>query len=96
MCFAGGMNDLDGPGRVILMASAEKGYAYEGDEWENGEFTYYLKNGMGGEAKVYDYGMDAVSLGGPVTVEEAFDYTKANCVYGKPEIIDNFPYDLWP
>jgi len=97
-CFAGGMDVLEEPGRVILMASGERGYAYEGDEWYNGEFTYYLIEGIqDGQAGVYDYDRDGV-LAEPaqVTAEEAFDYARAHCDADKPVIADSFPGDLLP
>jgi hypothetical protein len=95
-CNAGGMDDLQEPGRVILMASTERGYAYEGPEWGNGEFTYYLAEGITtGAANVHDYGLGTgVFL--QVTAEEAFDYAKANCVDDHPVFDDSFPDDLLP
>jgi hypothetical protein len=103
MCMAGGMDDLEQPGRVVLMASGERGYAWEGEEWAygdydgNGEFTYYLARGIwNGEASAYNYFGDGLSWIQPVTVEEAFDFAKANCREDKPVIADDFPYDLLP
>ncbi len=96
-CMAGGMNDLQGPGRVILMASPEKGYAYEGDEWGHGEFTYYLLEGIStGAARTYNYGISTLSGPASTTVEEAYDYAKANCIDDRPVINDSFPNDLLP
>lgn len=91
--------DLEAPGRVIAMASTERGTAYEGSLWENGEFSYYfVDEGMlQGKANTHDYDTDEI-LGEPnqVTVEEAFDYAKANCDYDKPTIGDSFENDLLP
>ncbi|OHB62421.1 MAG: hypothetical protein A2Y76_06730 [Planctomycetes bacterium RBG_13_60_9] len=102
-CMAGGMDDLEGPGRVILMASPERGYAWEGEEWAygdndgNGEFTYYLARGiLDGEARIYNYYGTSLSWIEPVTVEAAFDYARANCDQDNPVIVDDFPYDLLP
>jgi hypothetical protein len=98
-CMAGGMDDLQAPGRVILAASTERGYAYEGPEWGNGEFTYYLTEGITtGYASVYSYGFDMLSVPPQliVTAEEAFDYAKANCTVDNPVIVDSFPNDLLP
>ena len=96
-CMAGGMDDLQAPGRVILMASSERGYAYEGDEWGHGEFTYYVAEGITtGAANIHDYGLDLIYLPPQVTAEEAFDYAKANCVEDSPVIADGFPDDLLP
>lgn len=99
-CFAGGMKkDLEAPGRVIAMATTERGLAYESFQWQNGEFSYYfVDEGMlQGEANTHDYDGDTL-LGEPgqVTVEEAFDYTKANCKYDKPTVGDKFEDDLLP
>jgi len=100
ICLAGGMKkDLEEPGRVIAMASTERGTAYESSLWENGEFSYYfVDEGMlQGKANTHDYDTDEI-LGEPnqVTVEEAFDYAKANCDYDKPTIGDSFENDLLP
>ncbi len=92
-CLAGGMTDLKASGRVISMATTETGVAYEGDAWLNGQFTYYfVDEGMlQGLADKYD------SIPGPdVTVEEAFDYVRANCQKQTPTVSDSFPNDLLP
>ncbi len=99
-CLAGGMErDLGESGRVIAMATTERGYAYESDAWENGEFSYYFVDWgtLQGYANVHDYDADEI-LEEPeqVTVEEAFDYAKANCSYDKPTIGDDFDDDLLP
>ena len=99
ICLAGGMDDLAGSGRVVLMASGEHGYSYEGEQWGHGEFTYYLvdRGIVAGQANIHDYDHDT-TLSEPqqVTVEEAFDYTKANCSMDRPVISDNFANDLLP
>lgn len=91
-CLAGGMTDLKAPGRVINMACSERGTAYEGLWENNGQFTYYfVDQGMlWGEADTYD------NIAGveDVTIEEAFDYAKANCQMQKPTIRDSFDDDL--
>jgi len=68
-CYAGGMTDLATDGRIICMASTERGVAYESAELEMGVFSYYFTHeGMFlGKA-------DATPKDGDVTVEEAFDY----------------------
>jgi hypothetical protein len=98
-CLSGGMTDLAGQGRIINMASTESGYSYELDSLQHGEFTYYfVVKGIGeGRADIYDHNGDGIlSQSADVVVEEAFDYTKANCQYDKPTIIDNFTNDLQP
>jgi metacaspase-1 len=96
-CLSGGMTDLAAPGRIINMASTESGYSYELDSLQHGEFTYYfvLKGIEEGKADIYDHnGDDILNQSADVVVEEAFDYTKANCQYDKPTISDSFTDDL--
>ena len=97
-CLAGGMKkDLEAPRRVIAMATTERGYAYESNAWENGEFSYYFVDGgmLQGKANTHDYnGDDVLEEPGQVTAEEAFDYAKVNCDYDKPTIGDYFENDL--
>jgi hypothetical protein len=99
-CLAGGMErDLGESGRLIAMATSERGYAYESDALENGEFSYYFVDcgTLQGYANVHDYDGDEI-LEEPeqVTVEEAFDHARANCAYDKPIISDEFENDLLP
>jgi len=91
-CLAGGMTDLRGPGRIINMACSESGVSYEDDSWQNGQFTYYfVDQGMlSGLADRYD-NLPGIA---DVTIEEAFDYAKANCQMQKPTISDSFSNDL--
>jgi hypothetical protein len=93
-CLAGGMTDLQAPGRVIDMACSESGVSYEDDSWQNGQFTYFfVDQGMSGSlADRYDHDNNAASP--DVTVEEAFDYGKANCQKQTPTISDSFDRDL--
>ena len=99
-CLAGGMQqDLQGPGRVIAMAAGEKGYSYETDALQNGEFTYYFveKGILGGKANVHDYDGDGeTQQAAQVTVEEAFDYCTSNCRLDRPCVGDYFNQDLLP
>jgi hypothetical protein len=91
-CLAGGMTDLQAPGRIVNMACSENGVSYEDDSWGNGQFTYYfVDQGMlSSKADAYD-NVDGTA---DVTVEEAFDYAKANCQWQKPTISDSFSNDL--
>jgi hypothetical protein len=91
-CLAGGMTDLQAPGRIINMACSESGVSYEDDSWGNGQFTYYfVDQGMlSSKADAYD-NVDGTA---DVTIEEAFDYAKANCQWQKPTISDSFSNDL--
>jgi hypothetical protein len=91
-CLSGGMTDLETLGRVINMATTEGGTAYEGLWGNNGQFTYYfVEQGMiASKADTYD-NLPSVA---DVTIEEAFDYAKANCQMQKPTISDSFDNDL--
>jgi hypothetical protein len=97
-CLAGGMNkDLQESGRIIAMATTERGYSYENIDWGNGEFSYYfVDEGMlQGEANIHDYDTDDRLLEcDQVTIEEAFDHAKSNCRLDKPTIGDYFDNDL--
>ena len=96
-CLAGGMTDLKAPGRVINMACSEKGVSYESYSWQNGQFTYFfVDQGMlASQADIYDHDEDTIlPEATDVTIEEAFDYAKANCQMQKPTISDSFSNDL--
>jgi hypothetical protein len=90
-CLAGGMTDLMATGRIINMACSESGLSYEDGSWQNGQFTYFfVDQGMlAGKADKYDN-----ITGADVTIEEAFDYAKANCRMQTPAISDSFGNDL--
>jgi hypothetical protein len=91
-CLADGMTDLQATGRVINMACSESGVSYEDDSWGNGQFTYYfVDQGMlANKADIYDN----IAGVADVTIEEVFDYAKANCQVQKPTISDSFSNDL--
>ena len=100
-CLAGGMSVLNAPDRVVCMASTINGMSLEGAAWGggHGQFTYYfaeegIESGLAGK---YDYNGDGI-LYQPqdVSVEEAFDYAKANCKSQTPTIADGFDKDLLP
>jgi len=98
-CYAGGMTDLKANGRIVVMASTENGLSYESSTLGNGVFTYYfVDEGMlQGKANIHDY--TEVKGDEPATIEEAFDYAKANVpsiVPQTPTIIDSFTNDLLP
>ncbi len=98
-CLAGGMQqDLQGPNRVIPMAAGEHGYSYETDALQHGEFTYYfvVEGILAGKANVHNYFDDGIQQSGQVTIEEAFDYSVANCSLDRPCIGDYFSNDLLP
>ena len=109
-CLAGGMNDVAINGRVISMATGETQSAYvystagedvDGDKIKDGEGVFsrlFVNEGMlQCLADVHDY--DKVDGNEPATVEEAFDYAKANIPSSlkgrqKPVISDKFENDL--
>lgn len=96
-CLSGGMDDVAGQGRVINMASAEKGVAYEYASLGNGQFTYYFAEiGMlNGFADRYDHDKDGLLRESmDVVIEEAFDYAKQRCFRQTPVISDLFVNDL--
>ena len=98
-CYAGGMTDLKSEGRIIVMACSESGLSYEFSTLENGQFTYYFveEGVLFGNADVYDHDGDSeLTEPDDVTVEEAFDYAKANCQRQRPTISDSFTNDLLP
>lgn len=93
-CYAGGMTDLKAEGRIVAMASTESGVSYESSTLENGVFTYYFVD----EGMIHGKA-DTTPTDGYVTVEEAFDYAKANVpavVSQTPTISDSFENDLLP
>jgi hypothetical protein len=46
-CFSGGMNDLEGSGRVVVTACGEYEYSFDGSSTQqNGVFTYYYMEGL--------------------------------------------------
>jgi len=93
-CYAGGMTDLQASGRVLAMATTESTVGYEVSTLKNGEFTYYLVDQGMLESLADKYDHDENPATDDVTVEEAWDYAKANCQLDKPTIKDSFENDL--
>jgi len=91
-CYAGGMTDLAAAGRIVVMACAESSLSYEFESVQNGQFTYYFAD----QGMLHEYAdvIDHISGQADVTVEEAFDYAKANCKYQTPVLSDSFANDL--
>lgn len=90
-CLSGGMSGLLGAGRVVNMASTASGLSYEGAQWGHGQFTYYFA--VEGLKNLKADNQDPDHL---VSIEEAFDYAKANCQWQSPVIADGFANDLLP
>jgi len=92
-CLSGGMSVLKAPGRVVCMASTINSMSLEGTAWGggHGQFTYYFAEEGMQMAKA-----DVRPNDSQVTVEEAFDYAKANCKSQTPTIADGFDKDLLP
>ena len=93
-CYSGGMTDLKATNRIVAMASAESSLSYEWSSLGNGEFTYYMieQGIIYGLADKYD----SITGSADVTVEEAFDYAKANRIKNSPTVSDLFINDLLP
>lgn len=89
-CYSGGMTDLEGTGRLVLMACGENQLSLESGAWENGQFTYYFVD-LGMRNKMADINQDL-----KVTFEEAFDFAKANCRRQTPTANDGFTNDMLP
>ena len=93
-CLSGGMTVLKEAGRLVNMGCTATGYSYEGAQWGggHGQFTYYfIVEGLG---KMEQSLADIRPQDQKVSVEEAFDYTKAKCVQQTPTIADGFDKDL--
>jgi len=92
-CLAGGMAVLKAPDRVVCMASTINSMSLEGAAWGggHGQFTYYFA-----EEGMEMTKADVRPKDNQVTVEEAFDYAKANCKSQTPTIADGFKNDLLP
>ncbi len=91
-CYAGGMNDLAGPNRLICMACGENQLSLESTAWSNGQFTYYFADqAMTKSRALADTNKDSF-----VTFEEAFDYARANCRWQTPVASDGFADDMLP
>lgn len=100
-CLSGGMSvlNVNALNRVVTMGCTATGYSYEGTQWGggHGQFTYYLiMQGLGmALAQGSNVFLADTNKDGKVTVEESFDYTKANCLYQTPTIADGFNDDLY-
>ena len=91
-CYSGGMTDLKGDGRLVLMACSETQLSLESSAWQNGQFTYYfVDQGLSSPSLFADSNHDQ-----KVTFEEAFDYAKANCQRQTPTASDGFTNDMLP
>lgn len=89
-CYSGGMTDLKGNGRLVLMACGENQLSLESSAWQNGQFTYYFVD-QGMIDNLADKNGDTM-----VTFEEAFDFAKANCRRQTPTANDGFTNDMLP
>jgi metacaspase-1 len=93
-CLSGGMSVLKTDGRVVCMGSTINTMSLESPEWGHGQFTYYLVE-QGMQNYLADK-YDNLANIHDVTIEEAFDYAKANCKNQTPTIADGFFNDLLP
>ena len=90
-CYAGGMTDLAGYGRLICMACRENQVAFESQGLQNGLFTHYFV-----DQGILERKADLNTVDGIVTFEEAFDYAVANISGQTPQASDNFNDDMQP
>ncbi len=76
-CMAGGMNDMAGPGRVVVMSSKENQYSYVYSDGINGEgfFSHWFVN-LGMIQGKADGVNQLDKQDGYVAVEESFQYAK--------------------
>lgn len=82
-CFSGGMDDLQGNGRVVVAACGEDQYSYDGTaDQQNGVFTYYY------------VGTDTAGLQTYNTVEGAFAYA-APLAHDFVAQMDPIMYDMY-
>jgi hypothetical protein len=93
-CFSGGMDDLVGAhtsttyiGRVVVTASDEDQYSWEGDEtMQNGVFTYHYMDGL----YTYNTVEGAYSYAAPLAHDDVLS------MYGAimdPQLYDEYPGD---
>jgi hypothetical protein len=62
-CYSGGMDDLSGPGRVVVTACGETELSYDGSAtMQNGVFSFYYITGL----YTYDSIEEAFSYGAPL------------------------------
>lgn len=93
-CYSGGMNDIGNGGEVVTMACGEKEYSYESSSIGHGYFTWLMiERGM-------RLGEGDANGDGVVTVEEGFNFAKANigayATRQHPVIKDGVTGDLIP
>lgn len=99
-CYAGGMTDLKAKGGIIAMSSGENQVSYESDALANGVFAYWFVDAgmLRGKADTIDHDKDGIyAESSDVTIEEAFDYARANAPTSAPQtptISDSFANDL--
>ncbi len=83
-CFSGGMDDLAGPGRVVVAASGETQYSWDGPAYmQNGVFTYFYMQGL--------YSYNNIETAFSYAEEPAHDFVLNN--YGDimdPQLFDQY------
>jgi len=86
-CFSGGMNDLAGPGRVVVTGGSETQYTWDGAAWmANGVFTYYYMEGL--------YNFNTIEGAFAYATPLAHDFVQNNYeAQMDPLIFDNFVGD---
>lgn len=86
-CYSGGMDDLAGPNRVIVMACDEDELSWEGAPWmENGVFSFYFLEGL----DMFNTVEGAFTYAAPL----AHSFVLSEYSYDmNPTISDNYPND---
>jgi len=85
-CFSGGMNDLQGSGRIIVAACGETQLSYDGTaNQKNGVFTYYYMDGL----NTYNTVEGAFTYAAPL----AHDFEQQYNVQMDPQMYDLYTGD---
>jgi hypothetical protein len=85
-CFSGGMNDLQGPGRVVVTACKEGELSYDGDStMQNGVFTWYFLQ------ELYTY--DTLEQAYTNSYDNVHNWGTANNIEFHPQIFDQYTND---
>ncbi|MCK5562518.1 MAG: caspase family protein [Thermoplasmata archaeon] len=86
-CYSGGMDDLAGPGRVVVTACGEEQLSFDGSSaMQNGVFSYYFLDGL------YQYNTieGAFTYGAPLATAWAAENYDATM---NPQIYDQYSGD---
>ncbi len=83
-CFSGGMDDLAGPGRVVVTGGAETQLTYDGPStMQNGVFSYYFFEGL----NIYNTIEEAYTYSAPLAYDFVNKYYEAEM---DPQLFDQY------